>query len=643
MEENENRGFTLNSGNLEDILLSRDADKPVIVISVTGQANSGKSFILDFMLRYLRSSDWLGDKAPSFSYDDDGDDDDWPDERKTRGIMMWNQLLPVTLPTGEEAVVVLMDTLGYEGDSFDGNSSDSDSSDDDSSNTHWSQAVVTLASLFSSLQIFNAMDSPGDKALEQLQQSSKLGQFLTLTTNAKAFQTLMFLVRDWEATDKFPVGTEGGNKLVNIWLEKERDNAELKAVSDGIRESFSDINGFLLPHPGLDALSQSRISAMNSGNMDPTFVVALQELIRKALAPENLAGKVLAGNRITARHLCALFTKCAPLFLDDSPPKPQHMLSAISQAHVVATSQSVKSQYMEEMTRLLRQDQPALQQEELIASHKEALARAEERFSAQMKTEDEKLVSQEQLQAMRKEIDSWFTSAKQEHGDNDKDEKMAEKRRAQVRQDLVNVVHMCVGIYTSNLLDGTNGLRSAIEENGFASEAELQRAHCDSKEKAMDSFDVKSKKLSDNADSARLQLQSIIGARYRLMKSHNGFLMNAEERPAARTNMKAVNLAVRSFRTGSGPQQISSSGKAPTEPPKGSVLKLASMFGGVELKAPGATTSESPRAETVHGRLADSLIGSFSMAGNSDMRKTYRERLQDLIEEERKLVECPGE
>ena len=47
--------FSLNEDRLEEILISdeRIRDKKVVVISVAGAFRKGKSFLLDFFLRYL--------------------------------------------------------------------------------------------------------------------------------------------------------------------------------------------------------------------------------------------------------------------------------------------------------------------------------------------------------------------------------------------------------------------------------------------------------------------------------------------------------------------------------------------------------------------------------------------------------------
>ena len=52
--EDEGTGFILNMEGLKSVLLHPEvANRPVVIVSVAGAFRKGKSFLLDFMLRYL--------------------------------------------------------------------------------------------------------------------------------------------------------------------------------------------------------------------------------------------------------------------------------------------------------------------------------------------------------------------------------------------------------------------------------------------------------------------------------------------------------------------------------------------------------------------------------------------------------------
>ena len=105
--------FQLDEDALHSILGSDPAikDKPVCIVSVAGAFRRGKSFLLDFLLRYLNhmeDEDWLGQdkEAPLSGFHWRGGA-----ERDTTGILMWSKVFIVKVPPGKkEVAVVLMDT-----------------------------------------------------------------------------------------------------------------------------------------------------------------------------------------------------------------------------------------------------------------------------------------------------------------------------------------------------------------------------------------------------------------------------------------------------------------------------------------------------------------------------------------------------
>ena len=63
----ETREFILDIDALSEILLREECrEKPVCVISIAGDYRKGKSFLLNFLLRYLNADgadDWMHEKA----------------------------------------------------------------------------------------------------------------------------------------------------------------------------------------------------------------------------------------------------------------------------------------------------------------------------------------------------------------------------------------------------------------------------------------------------------------------------------------------------------------------------------------------------------------------------------------------------
>ncbi|XP_043238267.1 atlastin-like [Amphibalanus amphitrite] len=614
LKENGTGGFTLCSDTLESILGTEHADKPVIVISVTGTTDPGKTMIFDMMLRHLDPS--------TRSTDDRGGSTRGNEDRPSRnsGIELWPHLFPVTLPTGEEAVIALMDTQGAADDA------------------PRSQAVQALATLLSSLQIFNVVDDLSDDVLEQLRQSIEFGQTLSKSTNAPAFQKLMFVVHDWKAIDKFPVGAGGGDQLVKKWLlQNGTTNKQIEMARQHIGDCFNDVNGFLLPFLGppsdhspsapdgsglLGVLPlavvfppallfvpeilrhrSALLQGTRSRQLINEFSARLIELIQETLAPENLAIKVVAGERLTTGDLCRLITKYVELFSSKEPPKPEDVVYATI-ACLYPAVQAAKEQYVEAMASVFREDQPALNDDELMRQHKEATAKAEATFHAQKKTGNDSLV-QNGLKILLKDIEKCFDDIDRENtGKRKKEEQAAEKKKKEESQQyIIELVKTCTEMYI-------NAMKAVADVDGFVTRDNLRRAHATAKEKAMNKFDARSKNHTVEWDS-RYWLTCVIGARFRLMQYHNEVMKDAEDRRAVRGNMKAVEVALKSYRT-----------------------VLSSTISGEGINDDSLLRQ--------HDRTVAAAVDTFKSLheGDEDTAEKYVQELKTLIGEEFKMIRC---
>ncbi|KAH7940075.1 hypothetical protein HPB52_020959 [Rhipicephalus sanguineus] len=150
----EDNALQLNRKELEKILLAPNVkDKPVAVVSIFGAFRMGKSFLMNFLLRYLRSHDksnWMGDEDTALT----GFSWSTGPERNTIGIHVWDEVFLVPTSTGEELAVLVIDTQG----AFDGKSSA-----DETAN------LFALSILTSSVQIYNIFHNIQEDHLQHLQ------------------------------------------------------------------------------------------------------------------------------------------------------------------------------------------------------------------------------------------------------------------------------------------------------------------------------------------------------------------------------------------------------------------------------------------------------------------------------------------
>lgn len=117
--------------------------------------------------------------------------------------------------------------------------------------------IFGLSTLISSVQIFNMKNTIGEDALEYLELTTAFTRLLSAKINKtgsnsfKAFQSLMFLIRDFN-DESYPFGYEGGRKKLDetLSIKKNATNFASLSVRKNIDKAFDNITCFLMPEPG---------------------------------------------------------------------------------------------------------------------------------------------------------------------------------------------------------------------------------------------------------------------------------------------------------------------------------------------------------------------------------------------------------
>jgi atlastin len=255
----EDHQFILDEEALESILLRDDIkDRNVVVVSVAGSYRKGKSFIMDFFLRYMKATyhlnlikedaHWIGsDDKPLDGFTWRGGSD-----RDTTGILMWSEVFKATLEDGEKVAIVLLDTQG----TFDSESTVKDCA-----------TVFALSTLLSSIQIYNLKFNIQEDDLQHLQLFTEYGRLALEDSGTKPFQKLQFLVRDWSFPYEAEYGAEGGQTILDKRLKiSDKQHPELQSLRKHIKSCFSDISCYLMPHPGLNVATNPNFDGKLSGN-----------------------------------------------------------------------------------------------------------------------------------------------------------------------------------------------------------------------------------------------------------------------------------------------------------------------------------------------------------------------------------------
>ncbi|XP_055395816.1 atlastin-2 isoform X3 [Bubalus kerabau] len=307
----DDHNFELDEEALEQILLQEHIrDLNIVVVSVAGAFRKGKSFLLDFMLRYMYNKDsqsWIGgNNEPLTGFTWRGGC-----ERETTGIQVWNEVFVIERPNGTKVAVLLMDTQG----AFDSQSTIKDCA-----------TVFALSTMTSSVQVYNLSQNIQEDDLQHLQLFTEYGRLAMEEIYQKPFQTLMFLIRDWSYPYEHSYGLEGGKQFLEKRLQvKQNQHEELQNVRKHIHNCFSNLGCFLLPHPGLKVATNPSFDGRLK-DIDEEFKRELRNLVPLLLAPENLVEKEISGSKVTCRDLVEYFKAYIKIYQGEELPHPKSML-----------------------------------------------------------------------------------------------------------------------------------------------------------------------------------------------------------------------------------------------------------------------------------------------------------------------------
>ncbi|KAK9966939.1 hypothetical protein ABG768_004015 [Culter alburnus] len=392
--DEDNHEFSLDEEALERLLLQEHVrDLNVVVVSVAGAFRKGKSFLLDFMLRYMynQSSDfWLGgNEEPLTGFTWRGGC-----ERETTGIQAWSEVFVVEKPDGSKVAVLLLDTQG----AFDSQSTIKDCA-----------TLFALSTMTSSVQVYNLSQNVQEDDLQHLQLFTEYGRLAMEEIYLKPFQSLMFLIRDWSYPYEHAYGLDGGNEFLEKRLQvKQNQHEELQNVRKHIHSCFSNINCFLLPHPGLKVATNPHFDG-RLRDIDDEFKRELVNLVPLLLAPKNLMEKEISGSKVTCRDLLQYFKAYMKIYQGEELPHPKSMLQATAEANNLAAVAGAKDTYNKSMEQVCGGDKPYIAPADLERSHNELKLTCVRQFRAVKKMGGEEFCRRYQEQ-LEQELDEAYAN-----------------------------------------------------------------------------------------------------------------------------------------------------------------------------------------------------------------------------------------
>lgn len=231
-------------------------------------------------------------------------------ERETTGIWIWSEIFTHDFENGDKVAIILMDTQGI----FDSRSSVQDCT-----------TIFALSMLLSSIQCYNVKENIREDHLQHLQLFTEYGRLALEQTNAKPFQHLLFIARDWPFAIESGYGWNGQKIINETFATHEDQTADMRQLRERIQASFEKIQAFLLPHPGM-AVARGQNFTGELQQIDEEFQQYLKELVTTLLEPEKLVVKQISGQKVKAMDFMAYLETYTKTFNGDTLPEPKSIL-----------------------------------------------------------------------------------------------------------------------------------------------------------------------------------------------------------------------------------------------------------------------------------------------------------------------------
>ncbi len=239
--------------------------------------------------------------------------------------------------------------------------------------------------MLSSVLVYNLTANIQEDDLQHLELFTEYGRLALEDSGETPFQKLQFLVRDWSYPYEAPWGADGGRDLVARRLEvSERQHPELQDLRRHIKNCFSSIEGFLLPHPGLKVSTDPAFDGRMK-DIESVFIEKLSEFVPLILSSDNVVVKKIGGNEVRCKEIVNFFKAYIEVFKGDEMPEPKSMLQATSEANNLASLSEAKDTYIAMMESVCGGEKPYINERVLDIEHCRIKDQAMEVFGSRRK------------------------------------------------------------------------------------------------------------------------------------------------------------------------------------------------------------------------------------------------------------------
>ncbi|XP_055319310.1 atlastin-like [Sitodiplosis mosellana] len=457
-------------------------NRQVVVVSIAGAFRQGKSFLLNFFLKYLYAqykthdvSDWLGEQSRGnmrgFK---------WRAGRKreTTGIWMWSEIFTHDSENGEKIAIILLDTQGI----F-----------DDKSTIRDCTTIFALSMMLSSVQCYNVMQNIKEDDLQHLELFTEYGRLALEQSNIKPFQKLLFIVRDWPYAFETNYGWHGQKVIDDILAGNDEQTNDMRQLRKRIDSSFDDINAFLMPFPGT-IVAQSNNFTGDLNQIHPDFVKYVKELTPALFDPGKVTIKKINGQNVRVRDLVPYLEAYIKIFNSDKLPEPRSVYNATAEASSLILQNDCVNLYVDSMQKAVTDIDPYFSETELMNVHQKFKNQAIDQFQKKPKLGDDRFLSSVQ-QKIESAIEEHFRSFNQTNEG---------KRKHFIEKANLHNVNLITGI--------KNGFEEKIlaevgKTNSDLKQSTLNGLYLQSKQAALQQFETMKMGGSDISGDVRVKLE----------------------------------------------------------------------------------------------------------------------------------------
>jgi len=393
-----------------------------------GAYRTGKSFLLDVFLRYLKRDrsvehserkrgvedlplpDWLSSKG-NLTEGTDGSDEagfTWrPGMQKcTEGIWIWSQPFVEERPNAdgemEKVAVLLMDTQG---------AWDSCLSKEDSA------TIFGLTSVLSSRQVYNISKQIQEDKVENLhwfvecaRSAMRSHEGETASEGGAApFQSLEFLVRDWGNFEE-EWGMAECCEQMREHLSQHCDPAKVTtATVKSLDSLFSEISCFCLPHPGL--VIEKKAWGGNLEKLDCDFITFLDTYVKRTF--DTLPIKQIMGHDLMPQNFAVIFKAFVKAF-KDAKPVAMPIAEALAFSNNLQAKERGLKHYKGSMTAILKKSTTGKSPEDFEKDHKEVCAEVMKEFNKSANFGEAEQIKEARSE-LETEVKQLFTSFMEEN------------------------------------------------------------------------------------------------------------------------------------------------------------------------------------------------------------------------------------